>query len=115
MVKSINNKQQIIQQLKLNHGLLLGEYSIQPSRQAVFMEDGELNISLCNRQPIVYDLSIDKDNSNNMLQPSDMCINFPIAEITYKGDVSKSFSSSRSYFQAATKESTHSHLKTTTK
>ncbi|CAB4426627.1 unnamed protein product [Rhizophagus irregularis] len=92
MVKSINNKQQIIQQLKLNHGLLLGEYSIQPSRQAVFMEDGELNISLCNRQPIVYDLSIDKDNSNNMLQPSDMCINFPIAEITYKGDVSKSFS-----------------------
>ncbi|PKK79144.1 HCP-like protein [Rhizophagus irregularis] len=91
-INSINNKQQIIQQLRLNHGLLLDEYSIQPSKQAVFMEDGELDLNLCNRQPIIYDLSIDKDNYKNILQTSDICINFPIAEITYKGDVSKSFS-----------------------
>ncbi|CAG8714712.1 15890_t:CDS:2, partial [Rhizophagus irregularis] len=99
-IEPINNNQQIIQQLKLNHGLLLNGYNVQPSSQAIFKEDGELKVKLYNRQPIVYadisflldNLFIDKDNYDNTLQPSNMCINFPIAEITYKGELLKSFS-----------------------
>ncbi|CAB4426259.1 unnamed protein product [Rhizophagus irregularis] len=99
-IESINNNQQIIQQLKLNHGLLLNGYNVQPSSQAIFKEDGELNVNFYNGQPIVYadisffleNLFIDKDNYDSTLQPSNMCINFPIAEITYKGELLKSFS-----------------------
>ncbi|CAB5383754.1 unnamed protein product [Rhizophagus irregularis] len=99
-VKSINNNQQIIQQLKLNHGLLLNGYNVQPSSQAILKEDGELYVNLYSGQPIVYadisffleNLFIDKENYDSTLQPSNTCINFPIAEITYKGELLKSFS-----------------------
>ncbi|CAG8568227.1 12290_t:CDS:2 [Rhizophagus irregularis] len=44
-------------------------------------EDGELNMSLYEEQPIVY------VNINvNDLRSADACINFPIAEITYNAD-----------------------------
>ncbi|UZO15572.1 uncharacterized protein OCT59_006990 [Rhizophagus irregularis] len=90
--------QQIIQNLKLNHGLFLNGHKIEPSKRAVLFEDGILNISLYEGQPIVYTFINDRDsnvnllsfNSNNneielneTLQPSDICINFPIVEITY--------------------------------
>lgn len=44
-----DSKQQIIQQWKLSHGLFLDGSSIRPSKQAVFVDDGELNISLWGR------------------------------------------------------------------
>ncbi|CAG8722059.1 9279_t:CDS:2, partial [Rhizophagus irregularis] len=70
-------QQQIIRKFKLNNGLILTEGNIQSSMQAIFVEDGALNMSLYEGQPIVY-LNI------NDLQPADVCINFPIAEMAYK-------------------------------
>ncbi|CAB5209038.1 unnamed protein product [Rhizophagus irregularis] len=78
-------QQQIIRKFKLNYGLILTEGNIQSSMQAIFVEDGALNMSLYEGQPIVY-LNI------NDLQPADVCINFPIAEMAYKGDLLESFS-----------------------
>jgi hypothetical protein len=101
-----SKKQLIIQQFKLNHGLFLNGYSIEPSKQAIFTEDGELNMSLYEGDPLVY-TSINDNNShtnllsfsadddvelNESLRPSDICINFPVAEITYTANLSKSFS-----------------------
>ncbi|RIA95376.1 kinase-like domain-containing protein, partial [Glomus cerebriforme] len=77
--------QQIIKKVKLNYGLILTEYDIQPGVQAIFAEDGELKMSLYEGQPMVY-------TNINGLQPVEVCINFPIAEITYKGDLLESFS-----------------------
>jgi TPR repeat protein len=106
-IASITNNQQLIQQLKLNYGLFLNGYNIQPSKQAVVTEKGKLNISLYNRQPLVYtvinnpasqmnllNFNSDEKDFNNTLQPSDVCINFPIAEIIYndKDNLSESFS-----------------------
>ncbi|CAG8575268.1 1122_t:CDS:2, partial [Rhizophagus irregularis] len=95
--KLITNNQQVIQQLKLTHGLFINGYNIQPSEQAIVTEKGKLDMSLYNGQPIVYTnindpvlsvnlLNFNSDENNfiiNTLQPSDLCINFPIAEITY--------------------------------
>ncbi|EXX67611.1 Cdc15p [Rhizophagus irregularis DAOM 197198w] len=83
--KSSLTQQQIIRKFKLNNGLILTEGNIQSSMQAIFVEDGALNMSLYEGQPIVY-LNI------NDLQPADVCINFPIAEMAYKGDLLESFS-----------------------
>ncbi|CAB5388590.1 unnamed protein product [Rhizophagus irregularis] len=79
-LKSIIKQQLMIQQFNLNHRLFLNRYSIEPSKQAVFTEDGELNISL-------YEVELD-----DSLRPSDICINFPVADITYTFDLSESFS-----------------------
>ncbi|RIA81544.1 hypothetical protein C1645_790200, partial [Glomus cerebriforme] len=93
----------------LNHGLYLDGYSIKPSKEAILFEDGELNISLYKEQPVVYTfindhkshtnlLSFNSENNNifirlnQTLQPSDICINFPIAEISYNADLLESFS-----------------------
>ncbi|CAB4388385.1 unnamed protein product [Rhizophagus irregularis] len=99
--------QLIIQNLKLNHGLFLNGHKIEPSKKAVFFEDGILNMSLYEGQPMVYTsindrgsnvnlLSLNSNDNetelNETLQPSDICINFPIAEITYTAALSKSFS-----------------------
>ena len=65
------------------HGLFLDGYDIKQSNQAIFVEDGELNISKYMGQPIVY---------TNINDTSDMCINFPISEINYKGDLLEIFS-----------------------
>ncbi|PKY26105.1 hypothetical protein RhiirB3_441297, partial [Rhizophagus irregularis] len=93
-LKSIIKQQLMIQQFNLNHRLFLNRYSIEPSKQAVFTEDGELNISLYEGQPLVY-TSINDRNSlelDDSLRPSDICINFPVADITYTFDLSESFS-----------------------
>src|SRR6266542_3108592 len=77
-------KQNLINQLKLNHGLIITEDNdIRPSKQAVIDEDGELNKNLYKRQPFVYTYI---NNSKNI------CINFPVVEITYNGGLSESFS-----------------------
>ncbi len=101
------SKQQIIRQYKLNHGLFLDGYSIKPSKQAVLFEDGELDISLYKGQPIVYTFINDRsshtnllafnpdNNINQALQPSDICISFPVAEITYNADLLESFSNQK--------------------
>ncbi|CAI2170180.1 19206_t:CDS:2 [Funneliformis geosporum] len=90
-------EQQIVQKLKLNHGLYSDGHSIQPSNEAIFTDDGGLDIILYKGEPLVY-TNINDPNSptnlfgfnndvgfNSHLQPSDACINFPIAEFSYKG------------------------------
>ncbi|CAG8495288.1 212_t:CDS:2, partial [Funneliformis caledonium] len=74
------------------------------SKHAVVSDDGELDISLYNGQPLVYTfindhksrtnlLAIypDNININKVLKPSDICILFPVAEITYNAESLKSF------------------------
>ena len=88
----------MVQQLKLNHGLFLDGYDIQSSnKEAIFIDDDNLNIRLYKGQPIVYTNINDPKNdditsSNDSLhiQSSNTCINFPIAEITYKGHLFES-------------------------
>jgi hypothetical protein len=96
----------MIKQLKLNHGIFLDGYRIKPSKQAVLSENGILNISLYREQPVIYFnindpnsrtnmLSFNLDDNNELneaLRPSDICINFPVAEITYNADLLESFS-----------------------
>ncbi|PKB95824.1 hypothetical protein RhiirA5_435964, partial [Rhizophagus irregularis] len=107
-LKSIIKQQLMIQQFNLNHGLFLNRYSIEPSKQAVFTEDGELNISLYEGQPLVYTSINDRNSRKNLLsfnsaddsdvelddslRPSNICINFPVPDITYTFDLSESFS-----------------------
>ncbi|CAB4419348.1 unnamed protein product [Rhizophagus irregularis] len=103
---SSQQTQQMIKQLKLNHGLFLNGYRIEPSKQAVLSENGILNISLYREQPLIYtyvnnhgshtnllSFALDDNNElNEALQPSDICINFPVAEITYNANLLESFS-----------------------
>ncbi|CAB4414916.1 unnamed protein product [Rhizophagus irregularis] len=103
----ISNQQPLVQQFELNHGLFLDGCKIEPSKQAILNEDGELNISLYEGQPFVYTsindrnshvnlLSFNSDDNNvkfdGSLRSSYICINFPVAEITFTADLSKSFS-----------------------
>ncbi|UZO03689.1 uncharacterized protein OCT59_024092 [Rhizophagus irregularis] len=105
--EQISFKHQMIRHFNLNHGLFLNGYNIKPSRQAIYSEDGEVNISLYEGQPSVYTLINDHSSHTNLLafpennniinyrkalRQSDICINFPIAEVTYKSDLSESFS-----------------------
>ncbi|PKY14702.1 kinase-like protein [Rhizophagus irregularis] len=80
--------QQIIKQFKLNHGLVLNGHNTEPSLQGVIIEDGELKVNKVNLyegQPVVYTY-IDFEDKN-----IDTCINFPVAEIVYNGNLSESF------------------------
>ncbi|EXX76365.1 Rad53p [Rhizophagus irregularis DAOM 197198w] len=99
-----SSKQELIQRWKLNHGLLL-DGCIQPSKEAIVVNNGDLIANLYNGEPIVYtninypnssmNLLTFMNNANtdsNLMQPSDVCINFPVAEITYKADISELFS-----------------------
>ncbi|EXX75676.1 Rad53p [Rhizophagus irregularis DAOM 197198w] len=106
-LKSMIKQQLMIQKFNLNYGLFLDGYSIKPSKQAVFTEDGELNMSSYEEQPSVY-TSINDHNSrinllnfnsddngvelHESLRSSDICINFPVSEITYTSDLSEIFS-----------------------
>ncbi|EXX58133.1 uncharacterized protein OCT59_019287 [Rhizophagus irregularis] len=103
--KEVETKKQIIQQWKLNHGLFLDGYRIQPSKQAVLAYDGDLDISLYKGDPVVYInindpdspknlLCLNNDNNylNDALKQLDMCINFPVAEITYEANLLDSVS-----------------------
>src|SRR2546421_5756673 len=65
-IVSLDSEKQIIRQFKLNHGLFLDGYKIEPSKQAVFSENGELNMSLYNGQPLVY-TSINDHSRTNLL------------------------------------------------
>ncbi|CAG8473791.1 14787_t:CDS:1 [Funneliformis caledonium] len=98
------DKQQMIQQFKLNHGLFLNGSSIEPSKQAI-IDSGYLDINVFEEEPVVYTSINDPLCPTNLLaynninvgfnyniQLSDVCINFPIAEITYKGNLLESFS-----------------------
>src|SRR4051794_40023701 len=86
---SSQQTQQMIKQLNLNHGLFLDGYRIEPSKQAALSENGILNISLYREQPLIYIhindhdsrtnlLSFNNNELNEALQPSDICINFPV-------------------------------------
>lgn len=59
--------QQLIQQLKLNHGLSLNGYNIQQSKQVIFAKNSELNIDLYKGQPIVYININDPVSPTNLL------------------------------------------------
>ncbi|CAG8552419.1 12204_t:CDS:2, partial [Funneliformis mosseae] len=95
-------KQQIIQQLKLNYGLFLDGRSIRSSNEAIFV-DGDLKIKFFRGEPIVYTnvndpksltnlLSFNNEINLSHLQHFDVCLNFPIAEFSYKGELLKTFS-----------------------
>ncbi|EXX76709.1 Cdc15p [Rhizophagus irregularis DAOM 197198w] len=79
--------QQIIRQFKLNHGLVLNGTDIKSSIQRVTAEDGELKINLYKGQPLVYTCINSEDNDLEL----DTCINFPVAEIIYNGNLLESF------------------------
>ncbi|CAB5388446.1 unnamed protein product [Rhizophagus irregularis] len=79
--------QQIIRQFKLNHGLILNGTSIMPSIQEVTAEDGELKMNLYNGEPLVYTYINSKDNDLKL----DNCIDFPVVEIIYNGNLLESF------------------------
>ncbi|CAB5376194.1 unnamed protein product [Rhizophagus irregularis] len=96
-LSTIESNKKVIRRFKLDHGLFLNEFTIQPGNQPIFTEDGELNIRLYNGQPIVY-ININDSSSTNLLdfdnklQSFDVCINFLIAEITYKSEFLEEFS-----------------------
>ncbi|RIA88006.1 hypothetical protein C1645_713539 [Glomus cerebriforme] len=93
IVNTQNN--QVIHQLKLNHGLFLDWCDIRPSTKAILKDDGELNISIYDGQPTVYITTNDPITSDfffNSHEDNDVSINFPIAEITYEGNLLESFS-----------------------
>ncbi|RGB40086.1 hypothetical protein C1646_664136 [Rhizophagus diaphanus] len=96
----LSNLQSLIQPSKLSR--------IEPSKQAVLNDDDfRWNISLYEGQPFV-DTSVNDRNDRSSrvnlsnfnsdvelyesLRPSDICINFPVAEITFTADSSESFS-----------------------
>ncbi|EXX57343.1 Ack1p [Rhizophagus irregularis DAOM 197198w] len=106
--KEIETKQKIIQHWNLNYGLFLDGSSIQPSKKPVLDENGNLDISVCKGEPIVYTNINNPEKSNlldfnsktefnDSLKQLDLCINFPVAEITYKADFVKSFSADEEY------------------
>ncbi|GBB87574.1 hypothetical protein RclHR1_14020003 [Rhizophagus clarus] len=82
----LSTKQQIIERFKLNYGLITTEDNITPSMKKIFNEDGKLNMSLYEEQPMVY-----IDINMNDLRSYDTCINFPIAEITNNADPLETF------------------------
>ncbi|CAB5363893.1 unnamed protein product [Rhizophagus irregularis] len=98
-----SSKQDMIKKWKLNYGLFLDGY-IQPSKEAIFDNDNDLHISLFKGEPIIYTNINDPTSYINLLafntnvhlnsdlQSSDICINFPVIKITYKGSLSESFS-----------------------
>ncbi|GBB91402.1 hypothetical protein RclHR1_18680002 [Rhizophagus clarus] len=77
--------QHLIKRFKLNHGFVLNGYDIEPSIQEVIVEDGELKVNLYEGQPLVY-THVDYKNTG-----LDTCINFPVAEIIYNGNLLESF------------------------
>ncbi|GBB85433.1 hypothetical protein RclHR1_11980001 [Rhizophagus clarus] len=86
------NKEQIISQFKLNHGVVLTNFNVQSSEQAIVAESGELKISSYEGQPLVYTyINSEKYNSNKQMDNLDLCINFPVSEITYNSNLLESF------------------------
>ncbi|PKY44307.1 TPR-like protein [Rhizophagus irregularis] len=85
-INSLTN-QQIIRKFKLNHGLILTGYNIRPSIQAVVIEeDCKLKKGLYKEQPLVFTYINPEVN-----ETPDTCINFPVFEINYNGNLLKSF------------------------
>ncbi|GBC51776.2 kinase-like domain-containing protein [Rhizophagus irregularis DAOM 181602=DAOM 197198] len=106
--EEIETQQQIIQHWNLNRGLSLDGSSIQPSKEPVLGEDGELDINVYKGEPIVYTNINEPDKSNLLsfnnkigfneaLKQLDLCINFPVVEITYKADLLESFSTNEEH------------------
>ncbi|GBB96281.1 hypothetical protein RclHR1_27170001 [Rhizophagus clarus] len=83
------SEQQIIRQFKLNHGLILTGDNIRTSEQAIIAENGELKIDVYKGQPLVYTYINSEGNDDG---PSDICINFPVAEMIYNGKLLEQFS-----------------------
>ncbi|CAG8483572.1 3155_t:CDS:2, partial [Funneliformis caledonium] len=88
----LSTDQEIIQKLKLNHGLFLDGDTMKPSKEAIYNVNGELDINVYDGQPIIY-TNINEPNNNfkPSFQQYDTCINFPFAEITFKGNLLETF------------------------
>jgi hypothetical protein len=80
--ESSMTEQQIIRGFRLNHGMILTGNNILPSTHAICVDNGKLKMNYYEGTPLVYTCI----NSNN-----DMCINFPVVEITYNGNLLESF------------------------
>ncbi|CAB5199807.1 unnamed protein product [Rhizophagus irregularis] len=82
-----SSSQEIIRLFKLNHGIVLNGYDIMPSLLGVTVKDGELKMNIYEGKPLVY-MSI---NSGDNELKIDTCINFPVVEIVYNGNLLESF------------------------
>jgi hypothetical protein len=82
------SKQQVIRQFKLNHGINLTGGNMRLSEHAIIDENGELNVDVYKGQPLIYTYTNSGDNDKSL----DICINFPIAEMIYNGNLLESFS-----------------------
>ncbi|CAB4388412.1 unnamed protein product [Rhizophagus irregularis] len=114
----LSNLQSLIQPFNLS--------KIEPSKQSVLNDDVRWNVNLYEGQPFVYTSVNDRnDRSSHVnlsnfncdndveldgsLRPSDICINFPVAEITFTADLSESFSNFMNDDEGKLREM-HGHL-----
>ncbi|CAB4426304.1 unnamed protein product [Rhizophagus irregularis] len=58
-----------------------------PSLQGVSVEDGELKMDIYEKHPLIYTSINSEDNELKI----DTCVNFPVVEIVYDGDLLESF------------------------
>ncbi|KAF0559883.1 Serine/threonine protein kinase [Gigaspora margarita] len=103
--------QKLVKAWRLNHGLYLAGNNFIPSNRIIFGYNGKLDIVTCSREPLVYTVANDssdrpksfwdklrdsypefsstKESPFNDICEADVCLLFPIAEITYSGTINK--------------------------
>ncbi|CAB4463063.1 unnamed protein product [Rhizophagus irregularis] len=91
--ESLKDTQKIIQQWKLNYGLSFDENNnIHFSKKVVISDDNELDIDIYDGKPMVYTCINSKEDYDDInTKPLDICINFPVVEITYNAEPVESF------------------------
>ncbi|PKY41230.1 hypothetical protein RhiirA4_416488 [Rhizophagus irregularis] len=70
------------EKIQLNYDLFLNKHKIIPSKQALFVKNGKWDICLYKEQPLVY---------THINDSSDICIDFPIFEITYRDGLNPNY------------------------
>ncbi|CAG8604896.1 23688_t:CDS:10 [Dentiscutata erythropus] len=107
--------QKLVKEWKLNHGLYLAGNNFIPSNEKILGYNGKLDIVAYSREPLVYAVVGDssdkpksfwdklrdnysefpstKETPINDISETDICLLFPIAEITYYGPINKVFKS----------------------
>ncbi|CAG8598198.1 15310_t:CDS:2 [Gigaspora margarita] len=105
--------QKIVKAWRLNHGLYLAGNNLLPSKRKILGNNGKLDIVTYSGEPLVYitvndssdrpksfwdklrncypEFSSTKESPVNDIFEADVCLLFPIAEITYTGMTNKGF------------------------
>ncbi|CAG8642859.1 9623_t:CDS:1, partial [Scutellospora calospora] len=105
--------QKLVKAWRLNHGLYLAGNDFMPSNKLILGYNGKLNVTTYSRELLIYTVVTDssdkpksswdklrdtypeflsmKENPINEIFETDVCILFPIAEITYTGPINKGF------------------------